>query len=57
MPLTSVCDGDVMAKCNVDKQVTPFLMSGYIQVCTEVLTLCSQPQSAAAAVSLAWVTC
>ncbi|GFH23703.1 Golgi apparatus protein 1, partial [Haematococcus lacustris] len=33
MPLTSPCDGDVMARCNVDKQVTPFLMGGYVQAC------------------------
>uniref|UniRef100_A0A7S0RUV0 Golgi apparatus protein 1 n=1 Tax=Chlamydomonas leiostraca TaxID=1034604 RepID=A0A7S0RUV0_9CHLO len=33
MPLTSPCDGDVLARCNVDKQVTPFLLGGYIQSC------------------------
>lgn len=32
MPLTSPCDGDVLARCNVDKQVAPYLMGGYIQV-------------------------
>lgn len=32
MPITSPCDGDVLARCNVDKQVTPFVMGGYIQV-------------------------
>ncbi|GFH27209.1 predicted protein [Haematococcus lacustris] len=35
MPLTSPCDGDVMARCNVDKQVTPFLMGGVpVQTCS-----------------------
>ncbi len=32
MPLTTACDQDVEARCNVDKKVTPFLQSGYILV-------------------------
>ncbi|GFR39802.1 hypothetical protein Agub_g290, partial [Astrephomene gubernaculifera] len=33
MPLTSQCDGDVMARCQVDKIAAPFLESGYVLSC------------------------
>ncbi|KXZ44222.1 hypothetical protein GPECTOR_71g583 [Gonium pectorale] len=33
MPLTSQCDGDVMARCQVDRVAAPFLQSGYVLDC------------------------
>ncbi len=33
MPLTAQCDGDVMARCNVDKLAAPFVEPGYVLGC------------------------
>lgn len=33
MPLTSPCDGDVLARCSADKLTAAFLERGYIQGC------------------------
>lgn len=33
MPLTAQCDGDVLARCNVDKLAAPFVEPGYVLGC------------------------